>query len=112
MSTRPFEPDLIVEQPAPNPKKRARAARARPAATGGAAKRAKKRTAAPRDAQQEPLLVLDDAAHVGHLSGTSLSTSASSQGGGLIGDEVQLDPALFALGRRSLSSNLRLSTVH
>ncbi|GAA5894556.1 hypothetical protein JCM8208_006272 [Rhodotorula glutinis] len=90
MSTRPCEPDLVVEQPAP-PEKRPRTTtpRARPA--GGSAKRPRTRRAPPQEVVQEPLQVFVDASSSLHGSGALLQP----QGG--FADDFQLDPALFAL---------------
>ncbi|GAA5854054.1 hypothetical protein JCM9279_004365 [Rhodotorula babjevae] len=90
MSTRLCEPDLVVEQPAP-PEKRPRTTtpRARPAASGP--KRPRKRRTGAQDAAQEPLLVVSDPSS--GVYGPGVLPLAQ---GGFI-DDLQLDPALFAL---------------
>ncbi|BGP39136.1 hypothetical protein JCM10450v2_003090 [Rhodotorula kratochvilovae] len=91
MSTRPFEPDLLVEQP-PKPPKRAKKSAPRARAAGGG--RAKKRKQPVREAAEEPLLVLDDA--LAALVAPAAGGSGFDTPGGTV-DELQLDPALFAL---------------
>ncbi|GAA6054129.1 hypothetical protein JCM3770_003210 [Rhodotorula araucariae] len=91
MSTRPFEPDLLVEQPSRPPK---RARKGAPRARSAGAPRTKKRREPVREAAEEPLMVLGDAP-TGYSTPAAEGSAVGAPGGTI--DELVLDPALFAL---------------